>query len=434
MKKTGTCHFILMVAFIASLFLIGCSEDNGPTGNSGSSSRVEGRVTNSDSHSSSAADENVENADVTLLMVESNGVLKTVSNNTVKTDKDGKFIVETNLNGVSGLIVSASKGNESWKAVLSSEVRNGITVYSQPLNKETTAEAEVYIEAESESDNSVNYAEVARYISSEAAAEIKGNKDKAKAAASAFKSEAEVQAKAFINSFFQIGSAKWNSFLNARTQAQATLERNLHFSENSASVNAAFEAYANSIMEAYAAAGVSAESYAKLAEISHRALINKAENSGSNLQFHLQKKAALVRAKIIQHAMEAKFAAADASSATINSVNNASIELSASIKAANSSNEIINAFDSYHSKIINNLTSAMGLHGSSVTAAEANIATYKAALKNSVNASITSETIIAAYIDFYQKVKTECQSKMAQAGEQKVNACADILILANMQF
>lgn len=431
MKKINL-YLATFIAAAALLVLTGCSRNSDPVGNNSSVSKVEGRVTGSEGHAS--ANNSIEGAVVTLAKIEADGSLKTVSVNSVKTDASGRFLIDTELNGVSDLIVVASKGPDEWKAVVSSEVKHGITVFSQPLNNETTAEAEVYSEAKEEKYINIAYGDIANYLTAEAAVEIKGKKDKAKDAASAFKAEADACAAAFTHESIGVTASKLQEINNARKNAQAKLERDLFYAETNAAVNAAYDSYFNSIIDAYVNAGVQAKLFLKIMEISHRVFINKAGNAGNSMKHHFSKKAALTRAKVIRHIMEAKFRAAGASQSTIDAVNNASVQLYASISAANSYDEIIAAFENYQSIIINQLSTTLGIHASALASVEAKIPNFKIKLKNSVFTSIIIEAIIAAYMEFYENIKEECHTALAQAGETKADASAEILIMSNVHF
>src|SRR5665647_1985753 len=79
-------------------------------------------------------------ATVIMAEVQADGSLKTVSTQSVQTDVNGHFVIETNTSSAKNLVVVATKGSSEWQSVVSAEVKSGKTVYAQPLNSESTAE------------------------------------------------------------------------------------------------------------------------------------------------------------------------------------------------------------------------------------------------------------------------------------------------------
>lgn len=139
----------LLIA-ISLVLAVGCSDDDNPTEvNANGNSQVEGTVYGEQSSSmvlaKSSSSQAVSGAVVILAQVQADGLLKTVSNKSVTTNSEGRFLVETNLDGAKNLVVIATKDNLKWKAVVSSEVKKNTKVYSPPVNKDSDSRADLYI-------------------------------------------------------------------------------------------------------------------------------------------------------------------------------------------------------------------------------------------------------------------------------------------------
>src|SRR3972149_1903348 len=194
---------VLLVSLFSVIFVIGCSDNNNnPVGNNPDSpSKVQGKATdNSGFQKSRSTNSNIEGATVILARVKADGSLETVSNASVQTDVSGQYTVETNVDGESNLVVVATKGSSKWEAVVSSTVKNGITVYAPPMNDETTVEAGVYASIKASGDVNVTFADIASTINSEIATQVKGNASAMADLAASIKPEAEAKVKAFPGS------------------------------------------------------------------------------------------------------------------------------------------------------------------------------------------------------------------------------------------
>jgi len=428
---------VLLVSLFSVIFVIGCSDNNNnPVGNNPDSpSKVQGKATdNSGFQKSRSTNSNIEGATVILARVKADGSLETVSNASVQTDVSGQYTVETNVDGESNLVVVATKGSSKWEAVVSSTVKNGITVYAPPMNDETTVEAGVYASIKASGDVNVTFADIASTINSEIATQVKGNASAMADLAASIKAEAEAKVKAFTGSEVGGTQAKWQIIANARAQAQTQLDRDLFLASSQSEIDAAFESYTNATINAYNTAGSDASAYGKVVEASSRVFINNATSISSSAQFAAKKRIALLKAKIINYVVQVKFTAMGASQTQLNTVISAAATLYASISASSTSSEIITAFDNYHTTVVNELRVTLGLDATTTTTIESNIAVFKSELKSSVFASASTDVIVNAYMKFYSDVKAGVEAILTSSSQTEVNAAAQIFILLNAQF
>ncbi len=426
----------ILVSIFSIIFVAGCSDNNNPVNdNHGSTSKVQGRVTdNSGFQKVNGTESSVQGATVILARVKADGSLETVSNANVQTDANGHFTIETNVDGESNLVVVATKSSSEWKAIVSATVKNGITVYAPPLNDESTVEAEVYANIIASGNANATFADIASTINSDIAAQVKSNTTAIELLATSINAEADAKVKTFTSTEVSGTQSEWQAIANARAQVQAQLERDLFVASNQSDIDAAFESYTNATIISYQNAGLDVSAYGKVYEAASRVLLNSATSINASVKFAIQKRIALVKAKIINFIIQAKFTAMGAAQAQMTALITAAVTLNDSIKTATTFSEIITAFDNYHTAVINELKITLGTNGTLITTIESNIAGFKATLESSVSFTVSIDVVVNAYVKFYADIEASVESTLTSAPQVQVNATAQILLLLNTQF
>ena len=438
-KFTKGLNYFLAACLFAGL--ISCSKSS-DFSSGGANSKVSGRVTESNglksaSLKSGQATAGVQGATVSIAEVQANGSLKTVSTQSVQTDVNGKFVVETKMSGTKNLVVVATKNTSEWKTVVSSEVKSGTTVYAQPLNTETTAEAEVYARlVATGKTNVISQTDVQLYVNADVAAQIKGNASAQDQFISSLEVAAQAKTKASANSYFGISNSQLQAITTANAQAQADFEAALYNADDSQSADEEkFDNFQKAIVSAYVSANVKAETYAKLSAISSKAFINAAAGMSSPIYFASAESNYLRVAFIMRQAMEAKFQEAGASSAQLSAVVSAGANLTSSIKSSVSLNQIADAFVQYHNSIVAQLKLTMSAYVNTIDMMDASIngnVGIKAMLNGAIGATVSTDAIVNAYVTFSNSCKTLVQSNMSGAMSAQVNTASEILLLANL--
>lgn len=438
-KFTKGLNYFLAAYLFAGL--ISCSKSSVDS-SVGTTSKISGRVTESSglksaSLKSGQATAGVQGATVIIAEVQANGSLNTVSTQGVQTDVDGKFVVETTMSGAKNLVVVATKNTSEWKTVVSAEVKSGTTVYAQPLNTETTAEAEVYARLiATGKTNVISQTDVQLYVNADVATQIKGNASAQDQFISSLEVAAQAKTKASANSYFEISSSQLQTISTANAQAQADFETALYNADDSQSADEEkFDNFQKAIVSAYASANVKAETYAKLSEISSKAFMNAAASMSSPVYFASAESNYLRIAFIMRQAVEDKFTEAGASSAQSSAVVSAGTNLTSSIKSSVSISQIADAFVQYHDAIVAQLKLTMSAYVNTIDMIDASIngnTGIKAMLNGAIGATASTDTIVNAYVNFSNSCKTLVQSNMSGAMSVQVNTASEILLLANM--
>ncbi|MCK9618811.1 MAG: hypothetical protein M0R21_13370 [Lentimicrobiaceae bacterium] len=433
----------LKYLFAAFLFagLISCSKSSDDSSGA-SNSKVSGRVTESSGLKSASLKSGqvaagVQGATVIIAEVQANGSLNTVSTQSVQTDVNGKFVVETKMSGTKNLVVVATKNTSGWKAVVSAEVKSGTTVYAQPLNTETSAEAEVYARLiATGKTNVISQTDVQLYVNADVAAQIKGNASAQDQFISSLEVAAQAKTKASGNSYFGISSSQLQTISTANAQAQADFETALYNADDSQSADEEkFDNFQKAIVSAYASANVKAETYAKLSVISSEAFVNAAASMSLPIYFASAESNYLRVAFIMRQAMEAKFMEAGASSAQSSAVVSAGANLTNSIKSSVSISQIADAFVQYHSAVVAQLKLTLSAQATAIGTIDTSIngiVGANATLNVTIGATVSADIIVNAYVNYFNSVKTLVQTSLSGASSTQINAASDILILANL--
>lgn len=429
---------VLNLFFASLLFVAGC-EKNNPETPEESVSMVEGKVSGNGGYqrmAKSTGTTGVGGASVYLAEIKTGGTLETVSRGSTITDASGKFEVETNLSGARNLVVVAQKENEKWEAVVTSEVKLGSVAYSQPLNDETTSEAEIYLKAVSEGHEDLDYDEIAVYIDSVLSARIKSDTSLAGSVESAIYASLNAQRKAYAEGGIDVTPDKVKMIAAARAEARASLDRNLYFSSSQTSIDAAFNAYSKDILNAYLNAGVTAVTLIKVMDISQLAFVNSVKGStlGSDVKFELIQNSTERKSELLDLAVQSEFSAKAGTQAQLNGMINAGNKLIAAIGTASDTAQINIAFNTYRAELAEVLTSVLGLNSQIFSTLQTLVDDLKVSLNASLGGDSSADAIVAACINFYSGVSNAVASAAGLSDSSKIKEVADAFILLNTEF
>jgi hypothetical protein len=415
--------FIIIIFFAA-----GCSDSgiNEP----GSFATIQGKFIGSSDFGKSPG---IEGAHISLAKINDNGSLEMISENAAVSGEGGKFTIKTNQN-VSGLVVIAKKNGKEYKSVIAAEARNGITLFCQPINDESTAEAEVYIEARS-SRYDISYAEVAYYVDAKIAAGIKGKKDNIKDIAEALKIESETQAEAMAHASLVNDRSKYKAVIERKAMLQAALERDLYFAETDRQVDAAIDNYENQIIDAYLTLDIAPETGTKVMEISHKAFKKKANNN-SSYKLQLKKNTAMIRVKFLGYSLHMKFTSLGANEAQLKIISNAVIDLKIAVSNATTKEDIEEAFENFQKIIFKELGICLNLQPGMMVNIKDKVAGFKLKLKIKIkgNNQLPPRQIVDEYAEFFADTKVEVVRDLTPHVADKAAPAAEILILSNVNF
>lgn len=440
-KFTAKLFFVVLV--ISSFIFTACSNDDNPVDSgSGNTAKVAGRISSgngmakalSKTGSTETTFSSVQGAAVVLAQVQADGSLKTVSTQTVQTDASGKFVVETNLNGAENLVVVATQGEAELKAIVSSKVQTGSTVYSPPLTLESTTETNLYIKLVAQGKaNYIDATDLKILLNAQAAIHIKGNASAETEFIKALEAQSQTYVSASGNSYFGLTSSQIQAMMHARAEAKAKLDAALYNSSDSEAetendINE-YEAYV------FANSTVNSTVYAELIRIGATTFVNASANMNANGRLAVLQSYYKRYAFVLSVAMKQQFQAAGASDTQTNAVVSAGAILYNSIKTSASFEQMADAFVQYHSSVKSQLKLALSTYSASIETIDASVngaASAKTILNASIVGSLSLDLIINAYVTFFNSVKTTTQTALVGASSAQVSAVSQIMILANM--
>jgi len=438
-------HLFYWIPPILLLFVLNsCSKDSNPVDSGGTNAKVSGKVTGDSGlykslqkTSDNESNLGVSGATVILAQVQADGSLKTVSTQSVQTDVNGSFTVETNMSGAQNLVVVATKSTSQWKAVVYSEVKSNSTVYCQPVNTQTTTHADIYSQmVVSGQANTVSSADLQMYLTSSVAAQINSSTTAKSQFASCLTTESQVRAQASSQTYFGISSSQLQTIENARAQASIAFQSSLNnHAESQSSAAQDFRAYQQACIAAYTSASVKLETYAKLLRVSSRAYITQSAQLSSNASFSATQSINAYLALAIRSAAESKFQEAGASSAQMSSVTSAGATLSASIASATTISQMNDAYVQYHNSVVAQLKLVLSAYASLIDSIDTSIngsTGAKATLNTALAGTFSATLYINAYTSFYSALATTVQTTLTGASSTQLNSTTELLILANM--
>lgn len=434
-------NLFLAVIITTSFFLASCSKDDNPMESGGGTAKVAGRISSSNGlpkalskTGSVETTVSVQGAAVILAQVQADGSLKTVSTQTVQTDIAGKFVVETNLSGAANLVVVATQNAAEWRAIVSSTVQNGSTVYAPPLCEESTTETNLYIKLVSQgrADN-IDAADLKILLNAQAALQIKGNAQAETDFINALQAQSQATTQAAGNSYFGLSSSQIQAMMHAKAEAKAKLDVALY---NSGDTEDEAENDINDYEESvFTNSNVNASVYAELMRVGVTTFVNATTTMSANGRLAIAKCFSKRYAFVLNAAMKQQFQAAGATDAQVSAVASAGAVLYSSISSSSDLNSMADAFVQYHSSIKSQLKITLSSYASTIETVDTSInstASAKTILNASLSGTISLDAIVNAYVAFFNSVKSTTQVAFVGASSAQVNAASQILILANM--
>lgn len=411
---------IIVLFFIGAL--AGCSKDM-PVEADGVTAKVAGRIQDAT---------NPNGIPVMLVKLEPSGITKIVSYEDVFTDSEGKFILETNLDGESNLLIKAENGAEQWQGIVTAMVKPGIAVYSEPLGSITNVCSDLY-RIVLDSGRNIEYTQFRILINKEAAGILNNNADLKNIVSDAIADESSAEKEAFLRPEIGGTTSQWQQIIVAKNAAQTALDRDLYYAVSASAQQAAIFNYLSLVSDAYVEAGLQSDTFSKVLEAAIRTFLKEIEGNSSRQEFEFIRSTAVIRARIINVAVLSEFQKLGADPSLLSRVINAGDNLQEKLNEARSAEDITNEFAGYRDLCLENLIRVLGVYGNNIQTFQSDIENFKTNLITDIENSSDAGEIISAYISFYGKI-TNLVGQQFNAQDVVRNAAAEVLILLNMYF
>ncbi len=445
-KLCTNCFVIFLIT--TTVVFAGCADENG-TGVPSQYSIITGMVTDDSGSYFSGGNATlskvngsgsvVQGASVSALWVQPGMPTESISN-TIVTDSTGEFSLTCDVTDIKNAIVSATKGGKTWEAVVGATLNLGGTEYCQPLNDQSTVQAEVYkLLAGNSLTSDVTYADIVMSVSKRVAGAVESNSADVYDLAEAITAGEDAWVAAMLNS--SVGNASLSTLgvvKLTRGSAQQEFDAALNKAgENQSLASAAFENYIQDNENAYIIEGVNVESVAEITAICSRAEINSLSQADLQLTTSLLDQMSIVTAFSMKSAVHKALKSFFPNQALLDSADTAAASLIDNIAARQTLTGPGAAFNVYHDVIVR-LTEEVVGHplASEIAAIDSTVNSpggIRATLFNVVSLHLSSVDLVQAYAAFFDSIKEQVSSKLTSVPGPEGNAIAAVLIMTNME-
>ncbi len=436
-KRTAASRIPHLVLLAAGLFVAGCGNDATKPEDT---SWVRGRVDAGGTASAGIPAPSTFGAEtVTLNRIAAGGTLEVVSLKSVQAGASGEFTIETTQNRTRNLVLVAATDPLILKAVVSAEVNHGTTVQSPPMNVETTAEADVYIEIVARGTQGiVTFADVAEYVSAELAASVVTGAVTPARVAAALESEATIRITLLGDPPLNVTGAGLSAIAAGRAEARAAFDAEMLVANgNEAALAAAARHHVSAVVAVYEEAGVDVAALARIREASARAFVMAAAEWPAAGKLAAIRGSALIRAELIARAVAAQWVTVGASASQKALIESRGASLVASIRAALTAGAIESAFVAYHDAAIAEFKGVLDAHAALIAAADLSInganGPRDTLLKNVEEAASTT-ALVGAYSTFFTETRNIAETILVGQTAVELNASTQVLVLTNMSL
>ena len=405
------------VASALALVVLVSACDSSGSGGADGKVRVSGVVTDgtaskSDQLAAKAGESfsDVDDAAVSGSEVDDNGTVKP-SNGETRSNEQGEYVLESDASS-DFMLVTAVKGDVTTRVLVDARVSG--TVRAASMTHETSAEADVFIESRRQGDETVTSADVAAFVTTDVAADIRtGVETAARVAVAIGNAEQARQTYATEHGSTNDDQTRreeeeayreWQASLSGHVSASATASANARLESRTAS--------------SLTAGGTQARIQAQANETARAALIAFTANLGSRTRFALRRQAEISAALAASSSIESDLRAT--SSARADAAAAAGVRLRAALASASGEAAMTQAWSSFRSDIHGLVAAQLGIPIVTVSAAVTALATVEATLALALQSSTTVDAIVDAKADFYSQAESRLKTSFA------ANAQADL--------
>lgn len=430
MKIIKRNNFSVYLIICSFLIVMGCS-----TNSNKDTATVNGSLSGETSQQKIQTN-NVEGAVVTAARVTSEGSFETLEGTKTETDASGNFTLNVDAESYQHIVVVAEKEGQQWSGFLTSNVKNGSSYTLKPLNAESSAETTVFTElVASGSADLVSKADIETAIGSEAAAEIRSGSSAASRIAFGLKTAAQARAEYYADALQNDAETALKSTFEAMAEAQLRFESELESATSEEQQEAAFEMFAEAVVEAHTNAGLTISEAATSIEMWSRIAVKGTSSVSDEVKNNIRKNSSLIVAVAIDNAVQAEAQAAEMSETTKEAIVQAGVDLKAELRSsAGVAADVKAAFESYHDEVQAAIENDSKFEASVVVAVDSEInasSGFKSVFTSSLSGVLSANIVNEVYATFYSNIEGEVQSESSKE-ESEVELLARIMFLINL--
>lgn len=441
MKNRFNIQNYVIVLGIA-LFAMACSDNNSDNRNEAvirgtvQFNQVSSSDVDSKEHTGSYISNQETKSDVYAARVREDGEVEKIEETQTQTDDQGRFEIAVDVKAAQRVIIVAENSGQRLYGFVDKGVENGKRYTMKPINAESNAESQVYIQlVASGKANTVTKSDIELAIDARAAASINANPSTAVTVAAALAKAAESRTRFYSSKIQSNASARLEQAMSLQSKAQVEFESRVASNASVEAREAALEAMMDAHFNAYVESGLTAQDAATLVDLWVRMTTNSLQSGSSEVRNRVHVRLALYKAVVMDKVVRAQAQTAGLSSATVQSIQQAGVKLRVTIAAQSSTvADIRSAFETWKSEVKSAIESDTSVEAGVIITLNSEIngiAGASTVFNAAVSTSVDTQVVTSAYITFTNAVRELTRTRIQSGTEAKVDAATSVLVLLN---
>ena len=439
LSKNNSVISILTLMF---LFMFTACSDNGTgvdpdspdNGTDGPAATINGSVDESSQSKVQSGETTAEAGVVSAARINSSGSVEIIEGTETEVDASGRFSLQVDAEVSDHIVIVAETAEGQVMGFISAEIENNQSYTIKPITAESSAETAVFAEIVANGKaNIVQKSDIEVAVNTSAAADINASSSAAAEVAAAISNSAEARAE-FIAEFES--DASFNQAAELIADAQFQLESNLDAAASDDERKAAFDAFLEAKVNAYAESGMEMSNIGKMFHLQAEVKQNTFSSASADIENSARASVSVLAAIAIDNAVNAKVQASGASDATVSAIADAGVNLRAELESSSgAAAEIETAFETYHQEVRAAFESDSSTEAAVIVTVDAEINVnggVKSTFESSLSGLLDLGTLTEVYADFTSSVQSSVETQSEVIGEVDVKTVTDIVVLINL--
>lgn len=433
---------LITISILAIFNFTACSDDNSTGNDNGgetpeSQATINGHVQDEFAKSASTSNaKDVDGAVVTAATISASGSIEMLEDTETEVESSGEFTLEADVSTTDEIVVVAENEGSQLMGYISAELENGSSYTIKPLDTESSAETEVFIQLKNDGDAEiVHKSDIETIITSNSAAEIYGDASATAEVATAVSNSAQARSE-FFSEFSENAESDLDAYFETMTDAQFSYEMTLNSSSSADEQEAAFDGYLETKVSAYSDASLNEKQTAEFLHAQGNVIVNSMSSVSSEVQTEARHSSSTMIAIATDNAVQARAESSDMSAETVSAIADAGVTLRSEVQGSGGSESTINAaFETYHEDVRSAIENDSSVEGTAVVTIDTEI-NVAGGVKSSFDSTLTGlvdvSTLADLYLGFSNDVDAIVDTNSALIGDIDAEVLSDIMVLINL--
>lgn len=390
----------------------------------------------SNSKSDKAA-KDVENTVVTAARISSNGSLELIEETETQVDASGDFTLEIDADAMEEIVIVADNEGDRLTGIVTVEVENENTYTIKPINTESSAETDVYVDIATDGNtNIIHKSDIETVVIANSAADVYENSSATSDISAGVSNSAEARTVYFNDVSEGDGQANLDIYLETMTDAQNDYELTVYSSTSSEEKEAAFTTLLENKVEAYNDAGLEHKENAEFLHMQERVFLNSTSSVSTDVENDSRWASSYTIAIATDNAVQARAEASNMSDNTVDAIADAGATLRTEVRENNGSEATVRAaFETYHDEVITAMENDSSVEGAVVITIDTEVNAAggpKSTFSTTLTGLLEISELTDAYINFNNNVDTIVEANAETVGDIETQILSDIIVLINL--